>query len=103
MESIRNTTQKLIRDLSTQGQDKREDIVKNSLRRFLPRQEQRHITRYFCKDARMIINVDSTAWLYQLNLKKGQFLKYLNQALESDSEQTIAEIVLRLDNNEAKN
>jgi hypothetical protein len=102
MESIRSTTQKLIRDWSAQSRGKGEDIIKNGLRRFLSRQEQRHITRYFLKDARMIINVDSSAWLYQLNLKKGQFLKYLNQALESDSEQAITEIVLRLDRNEAK-
>jgi hypothetical protein len=102
MESIRSTTQKLIRDWSAQSRGKGEGIIKNGLRRFLSRQEQRHITRYFFKDARMIINVDSSAWLYQLNLKKGQFLKYLNQALESDSEQAITEIVLRLDRNEAK-
>ncbi|MGD9014429.1 MAG: DciA family protein [Candidatus Omnitrophota bacterium] len=103
MESIRSTTQKLIKDLSTQGQGKRDDtMIKSSLRRIFSKQEQRHITRYFCQDKRMIINVDSSAWLYQLNLKKGQFVRYLNQVFTPGSEQAITEVVLRLDNNEAK-
>ena len=100
MEIIGNTAQRLIRNWLTRRQNKEEDIIKADLRRLLTKQEMRHINRYFFKDARIILHVDSSAWLYQLNLKKEQLIKCLNQALKSD--QAITEIVLRLDRNEAK-
>ena len=100
MEIIGNTAQRLIRNWLTRRQNKEEDIIKADLRRLLTKQEQRHITRYFFKDARIILHVDSSAWLYQLNLKKEQLIKYLNQTLKPD--RAIIEITLRLDRNEAK-
>jgi hypothetical protein len=100
METIGNTAQRLIRYWSTQRQNKEEDIIRRGLRRLLTKQEQRHITRYLFKDTRIILYVDSSAWLYQLNLKKEQLIQYLNQAPRPD--QAITEIILRLDRNEAK-
>jgi len=100
MEPIRATTQKLIRDWSSKRQNREEGVVKNNLKQFFTRQEQRHITKLFFRGARLIMNVDSSAWLYQLNLKKEQLLQYLNQTLEPH--QAIAEILLQLDRDEAK-
>jgi predicted nucleic acid-binding Zn ribbon protein len=100
MELIRVATQRLLKSWADKQQDKRAGIVKSSLKQFLTRQEQRHVAGYFLEDARIILNIDSSAWLYQLNLKKEQLLKYLNQALGSS--QAITEILLRLDRDEAK-
>ncbi len=101
MEPIRITTQRLIRNWSAQGQTKTEDTLGNGLKKFLTKQEQKHITCYFLKDSRVILNLDSSAWLYLINLKKKQLLKNLNQILKPD--QTVIEVLLRLDRNGTKN
>jgi hypothetical protein len=101
MEPIRITTQRLIKNWSTQRQTEMEDVLGDGLKKFLTKQERKHITRYSLKDSRVILNLDSSAWLYLINLKKKQLLKNLNQILEPG--QTITEIFLQLDRNGTKN
>lgn len=98
MEPIRATTQRLIKNWSTKRQKDIEAVLKDSLKKFLTKQERRHIKYYFLKDSRIILNVDSSAWLYLLNLKKEQLLKNLNQILKPKG--VLTEIFLQLDTNQ---
>ncbi len=98
MEHVRTTTQKLIKGWSSMGQ--RGDALKQGLKRLFTPQERRHIKRYALRGARLILNIDSSAWLYLLNFKKKQLLKNVNKILEPNQE--ITEIRLRLDRNETK-
>ena len=95
MELIRATTQRLLKSLSTPRHQERETILTQGLKRILTKEERRHIKYYSLKDTQVILNVDSSAWLYLLNLKKKQLLKILNQNLAP--KETINEITLRLD------
>ena len=100
MEPIRDTAQRLIRNWLTKRQKETEDILGDALRKLLTPKERRHITFYSLRDSRIILNVDSSAWFYLLNVKKEQLLKNLNQILKPS--QAIVEILLRLDRNETK-
>jgi hypothetical protein len=95
MESIRATTQKLINNLSYSKQ--KEDILKQGLRRVFSNKERRHIKNHSFNNRRIVLNVDSSVWLYLLNLKKEQLLKNINQTLKPT--EAITEIHLRLDRN----
>ncbi|MFC1657809.1 DciA family protein [Candidatus Omnitrophota bacterium] len=100
MESIRNTTQRLISELRHQGRACQEGAVLNNLRQFFTPQEQKHITNCFVQKGQVVLHLDSSAWLYQLNLKKEMLLKHLNQTLEP--KRAIQGILLRLERNETK-
>lgn len=95
MESIRVTTERLIKTWQGSTQREKGDPLKDGLRKVLTKQEQRHIKSHFLKDSRVILGVDSSAWLYLINLKKRQLLKKFNQSLKPKEE--IVEIRLQLD------
>jgi predicted nucleic acid-binding Zn ribbon protein len=100
MEPISKTAQQLIRGWSAHRQDKGAVTIKNNLRQLLTRQERKHITTCVLKNTQLLLKVDSSAWLYQLNLKKEQLFRCLNQSLGPT--QKIEEILLRLDRDEKK-
>jgi len=98
MEHIRCTTERVLRDWSQRGCLYKDKMIMDGLRRILTKKEQRHITYHSLKKNGVItLGVDSSVWLYLLNLKKRQLLKSLNQILGSNKE--IVSIVFRLDVN----
>lgn len=95
MEPIRATTQRLIKTLSAQRHQDKENILAAGLRSILTKEERKHIKYYSFKDTQVILNLDSSVWIYLLNLKKKQLLNNLNQNLTP--KEAVNEIILRLD------
>ena len=100
MEPIRLTTQKLINTWQGLLQTNRENILRSALESVFTKKEQRHIKSWALENSRITLRVDASVWFYLINLKKGQLLKRLNKAFRP--EEAIAEIILQLDNDEAK-
>ena len=76
MEHIKKTIQGVIEDIKKERRSGAENTFA-LLRKNLSRQERRHIKCCFLRDGIITVNVDSSAWLYQLRLKKDDFLKKL--------------------------
>lgn len=97
MEQIHITTKRFIQELERKKYTtvKKENIFKNKLKLFLTKQEQKHIKYYTFKDSYVTLHIDSSVWLYILNLKKEQLLKNLNQT--ANSKEIITKILLQLD------
>lgn len=45
---------------------------------------------------RLVVNIDSSAWMYQMNLSKDQLKQKLNKKLADDKKLKIEEIILRI-------
>jgi len=97
MEPIRTTIERLTKGWQGKKQKEKEDTLGEGLRKFLTKQEQRHIKYYSLKESQVILGVDSSVWLYMLNLKKRQLLRNLNQIHEPKG--ALTEILLQLDTN----
>jgi hypothetical protein len=95
MEHIRVTTEKLIKDWQSKRDVRQERDIWDGLKKNLTKQEQKHIKHYSLRNSRVILSIDSSVWLYTINLKKEQLLKGLNQ--EFQSKDAITEIFLRLE------
>jgi len=95
MESIRSTTERLIKNWQESIQKKEGDILNENLKKILTKQEKRHIKYCSWSNSRVILGVDSSAWLYMLHLKKRPLLKRLNQVLPPAQE--AVDITLQLD------
>ena len=82
--------------------DRRDNMFtyKVLLKKVLTKHEQRHIKSYSLKENNIIIRVDSSAWLYTLNLKKRDILATLNNMLPPESR--INRLNLKLDNQKDK-
>ena len=100
MEHIKVTTEKIIKDWQGIKHPQPERLLKEALKKNFTKQEQRHIRSYAFKPSGVILNIDSSAWLYQLNLKKEKLSRDLNQCLKPRD--TGIEIYLQLDRNEEK-
>jgi predicted nucleic acid-binding Zn ribbon protein len=75
MEHIRETLQSVFQELG-QKKHTEEDVYLN-FRETLAAKERRHIKCHSLKAGVLTVNVDSSAWLYQLSLKKSGFIKKL--------------------------
>ena len=95
MEHIRITTQRLIRAWQTERHDKT-GALERGFKKILTKQEQKHIKYCLLKDSRLILGIDSSVWLYILNLKKRQLLRNLNLNHILDPGEA-TEIILKLD------
>ena len=95
MEVIRTTLERLVKSWQNkQICDGGGEDLEKILKKILTKREQKHIKYYSLKDQRFVINVDSSAWLYVLSLKKTKLLKNLNQGL--NCAKAITEVVVRL-------
>jgi len=95
MQSIRDTTEKIINKWRGSTRSKEVNIIKGCLKSTLSTRELKHITSYYFKDSRVMLGIDSSAWLYMFHAKKRQLSRWLTQALrlkEGD-----IEVFLRLD------
>ncbi|MBU0549425.1 MAG: DUF721 domain-containing protein [Candidatus Omnitrophica bacterium] len=97
MEHIRTATEQFMRNLRHKGHAKADvgQALEQNLKSLLSKQEQLHIRRYTFKDTRVILHVDSSVWLFNLNLKKEKLLQQLNQNRQLET--AVKEISLQLD------
>jgi hypothetical protein len=90
MEHIRITTEKLIGNWQKKRCTQRDRNLSNGLSKILTSQEQKHVTYQSLEDSRIVtLGVDSSAWLYTLNIKKRQLLKSLNKILGPKEEVSV--------------
>ena len=94
VEPIRTTAEKLLHSWRRISARQMGDLPTGIFQKIFTKQEQKHIKRCYVQEARIILDVDSSAWLFLLNLKKGQVLKTLNQALRPQDK--ISGVLLRL-------
>lgn len=76
MEHIRETLQGVFQELGQKKRPEEEDILAG-FSKVLAAKERRHVKYRSLKAGILTVNVDSSAWLYQLNLKKSDFIKAL--------------------------
>ena len=101
MEFIRTTIEKVISDWQDKQQEEKGDILTQGLKKILTKQERRHIRYHSLRNSRVILTIDSSTWLYTLNLKREQLLRNLNQILQP--KEVIVEILLQLDKKQSYN
>jgi hypothetical protein len=94
MEHIRVTTERLIKDWQNRKDVWQERDIWDDLKKNLTKQEQKHIKHYSLQNSQVILDIDSSVWLYTINLKKERLLKGLNRELQS--KHAITKIFLRL-------
>lgn len=82
MQSIGDTTKKVIKKWQGAVAEKGTDVIKGCLARSLSTRELKHITSYYFKNSRVILGIDSSVWLYMFNVKKRQLSRWLTQALK---------------------
>ena len=76
MEHIRETLQSVFQELGQKKHTEEEDTFLN-FKKNLAAKERRHVKCQSLKAGVLTVNVDSSAWLYQLSLKKSGFIKTL--------------------------
>lgn len=82
MEKIGAIVKQLISDLeSKKGQKKKYTIIEELLNKFLTKQEFKHIRINTFKKGILYITIDSSSWMYSINLKKGQLLEEIKKSL----------------------
>lgn len=69
MQTIRETVQGVIKDLKQRRSDNQQSLFR-LFKRNLTRQERLHIKCVSLRGGIITVNVDSSAWLYQLSQKK---------------------------------
>ena len=79
MEQIKGIAKKLIKDLTAKKPTCHEDVLQTNWDRLFSKKEQQHINKYYIRKDKIVLQVDSSAWIYLLNLKKEKILKELNR------------------------
>lgn len=79
MEVIKDTIQNVMQALEAKKKGSSEEDPEKLLKQALSKKEQKHIKFNYFKKGILGINVDSSTWFYQLNLKKQDLLTRLNK------------------------
>ncbi len=79
MEGIRGAVKEVMRRLEIKKKTSSVVSPQALLERALSRKELKHIRLSYFKKGILSINVDSSSWLYQLNLKKADLLAQLEK------------------------
>jgi predicted nucleic acid-binding Zn ribbon protein len=79
MEGIRGAVKEVMRRLETKKKTSPTASPQFLLEQALSRKELKHIRLKYFKKGVLSINVDSSSWLYQLNLKKADLLAQLEK------------------------
>jgi predicted nucleic acid-binding Zn ribbon protein len=69
------------------------DQIRRAWDKILDKKSHKHVRLTSFKEKKLIVNVDSSAWMYELNLRKQQLLEGLNKQLRQGQ---VKEIVLRI-------
>lgn len=91
MERIKDTLNNVFASLALKKQKGKEEDIEQFLKKALTNRESKHIKFKYFQRGVLGIDVDSSAWLYSLSLKKDSLLKTLNKELPD-----IKEIRLRI-------
>ncbi len=78
MDEIKNIVHSVIGDLSGQ-QLKNEQQLFEFWDRILNSKERKHARLSGLKNGTLYVHVDSSAWLYQMNLQKGKILRRMQE------------------------
>lgn len=79
MEKIKDTIELVIRDLCTKQGGEKDDNPQAWLRKVLTKKELGHIKVHYFRKGILGLIVDSSVWLYSVNLKKAQLLSQLKK------------------------
>jgi len=79
MEQIKDTLQTIFKDLSGKKTKTPEDNPEGWLKKILTKRELGHIKFYYFKKGILGLKVDSSAWMYNFNLKKETLITQLQQ------------------------
>src|SRR3989338_4674256 len=71
------------------------DLVKEAWGQVVDRKAHIHATPASFKAKKLVVNVDSSAWMYELNLRKAQIKAGLNEKLKKDDIE-VTDIILRI-------
>ena len=77
MERIKDTLQKVMRGIEAKKKGLPADSPEALLKKFLTKKELKHIKFHYFKKGVLNLNIDSSAWLYHLSLKKEDLLTRL--------------------------
>ena len=92
--SIKDVLASVIQNMS--GEKKETiDRIKDAWKESVDKKALSHTRPAAYKAKRLVINIDASAWMYELNLKKQEIKKKLNEKLSKDSI-TINEIIFRI-------
>ena len=92
--SIKDVLSSVILTLSGEKKHKI-DRVKAAWEEVLGKEACNHARPAALKTKRLAVNIDSSAWMYELNLKKREIHKKLNEKLSEDGI-SINEIIFRI-------
>jgi len=81
MEKIKETIYRVMRELDYKQKDSLPDVVGAWLTSALSAKERRHINSYSQHKGILRLRVDSSSWIYHLNLKKEVLLGGIRQQL----------------------
>jgi len=79
MDNIKDIINSVIEKIAAQG-PQRYDRLQEFWKKTQPSKAGRHTRFVGMKDGQVLIYVDSSAWLYQLNLKRDTYLKKFQEA-----------------------
>jgi hypothetical protein len=95
MEPIKNTISLVLGELQKKSEASLKDNPENLLKKFLSKKEQNHVKILYFKKGVLVLGVDSSTWMYYMNLKKEKLfasmveespsLKNIRFKLEADS------------------
>jgi len=77
---IKSIIKEVVHGLSPADGSNKQNITR-ALNKALDKKALKHIKLEDCKDSRLIIRVDSSVWLYTLNLQAAKILLRINSAL----------------------
>lgn len=92
--SIKNVLSDVIQNMSG-GKKTKIDLIKEAFKAAAGKDARDHAAPAAFKSKRLIVNVDSSVWMYELNLRKQAINKELNERLKKDGI-IINEIMLRI-------
>ncbi len=81
METIKETIYRVMHVLGTKQNDSHSDEISAWLQKTLSAKERKHISSYYERKGILSLKVDSSSWIYYLNLKKGALLTSIRQCL----------------------
>jgi hypothetical protein len=83
MERIKDTIANVMQELQAQKPGTLKDDPERLLKKVLKKRELSHIKFHYFRKGVLGVYVDSSAWLYNFNLKKEDILRQLNRRLET--------------------
>lgn len=90
--AIKNIIKSVVYGLSPADGNNRQNITR-ALNKAVDERTLKHIKLEDCKDSKLIIRVDSSVWLYTLNMQAAKILLRINSALPAPG---IEKIVFRI-------